>query len=361
MSRATLYCGDALAVLLTLPAESVQCVVTSPPYWGLRDYGMPGQLGLEATPQDYVARMVEVFQMVRRVLRNDGTLWLNLGDSYAGSWGAQSRPNGNDVKSNLQGGSPLPARQIAAHPKETQTGSLKNTPGCKAKDLVGIPWRVAFALQADGWWLREDIIWQKPNPMPESVTDRCTRAHEYLFHFSKAERYYHDADAIAEPLSPTSRDRLSQDVEAQVGSTRANGGAKTNGPMKAVGGTRKRSGNLKRDVPTGRDGRGIPNNHLGRGVPWEDVTGKRNARSVWTIGTQSYAGAHFATFPEELARRCIVAGSRPGDTVLDPFGGSGTVAQVAIGNGRNSIYIDLNPAYLELAKQRIGPLLCEVA
>jgi len=336
-------------VLQTLPVDSVQCVVTSPPYWGLRDYGVAGQIGLESSPEEYVSNLVDVFRAVRRVLSADGSLWLNLGDSYTDSG------RGDDIGSTLQG-----TRRNQRESRRTRVRESMRT-RLRPKNLLMMPARVALALQADGWWVREDIIWAKPNPMPESVTDRCTRAHEYLFHLAKSERYYHDAAAIAEPLLPTSRDRLSQDVDHQTGSARANGGAKRNGPMRAVGGTRKRSGNLKRDLPTGRDGRGIPNDHLGRGVPWEDTTGKRNARSVWLIGTQSYAGAHFATFPEELARRCIVAGSRPGDTVLDPFGGSGTVAQVATGNGRNSIYIDLNPKYLELARHRIGPMLCEVA
>ncbi len=348
MSPATLYCGDALEILQTLPEESVQCVVTSPPYWGLRDYGVTGQLGLEGTPEEYVAKMVAVFQEVRRVLREDGTLWLNLGDSYAGSWGAQSRPNGNDVASRLEGGSMLSARQIAAAPKgQTHTGSLTHTPGLKGKDLVGIPWRLAFALQADGWWLRSDIIWSKPNPMPESVTDRPTKAHEYVFLLSKSATYYYDAGAIAEPLQDSSRARLAQDLDAQQGSFRGNGGAKSNGAMKAV----------RRD-PVGGASHVERGQHSEGGVFNGD---NRNARTVWEIATQPYAQAHFATFPEELARRCILAGSRVGSTVLDPFGGSGTVAAVATGNGRDAIYIDLNSKYVDLARQRIGPLLCEAA
>jgi DNA modification methylase len=337
VTRAALYCGDALAVLKTLPAESVQCCVTSPPYWGLRDYGVTGQLGLEGTPEGYVQNMVDVFGWVRRVLRDDGILWLNLGDSYAGSWGAQSRPNGNDLKSNLEGGSPLSARQIAAHPKETQTGSLKNTPGMKAKDLIGLPWRVAFALQADGWWLRSDIIWSKPNPMPESVTDRPTKAHEYVFLLSKSATYYYDADAIAEEAE------YREDARAfgEAGGARHGDEGRTYRPSVKRGGF-----NGKTNALSGREA-------------FRAFRMTRNARTVWDIATQPYAQAHFATFPEELARRCILAGSRPGDHVLDPFGGSGTVAQVATGNGRESIYIDLNPAYVELAKQRIGPMFCD--
>jgi DNA modification methylase len=264
--------GDVREQLATLPDASVQCCVTSPPYWGLRDYGHAGQIGLEQTPQEYVAAMVGVFQCVWRVLKDDGVCWLNLGDSYAGSWGAQSRPNGNDVKSTLQGASMLSARQIAAHPKETHTGSLKNTPGLKAKDLVGIPWRVAFALQADGWYLRSDVIWSKPNPMPESVTDRPTKAHEYIFLLSKMERYFYDADAIKEPAVMKPQQRLTL--------RGANPDAKFHGQ------------------PAHRRPEG--------GTDPVD----RNARSVWSITTQPYPEAHFATFPEALPERCIKAGSR---------------------------------------------------
>ncbi len=191
--------GDVRKMLATIEDGSINCVVTSPPYFGLRDYGVDGQIGMEETPAKFVGIMVDVFREVHRVLKSDGTLWLNLGDSYARSWGAQSRPNGNDAKSTLGGGSMLSARQIEAHPKSTHTGSLKNTPGLKPKDLMGIPWRVAFALQDDGWYLRQDIIWHKPNPMPESVQDRCTKAHEYLFMLSKSARYHYDAEAIKEP------------------------------------------------------------------------------------------------------------------------------------------------------------------
>lgn len=303
---ASLYCGDALEVLKTLPEESVQCCVTSPPYWGLRDYHIPGQIGLEELPSEYVRQLAAVFCEVRRVLADDGTLWLNIGDSYshggngprdAERWPKQSRSNGG------------------VRVRHSKTG------GARPKDLLGLPWRVAFALQAAGWYLRSDIIWAKPNPMPESVKDRPTKSHEYVFLLTKSPEYFYDAEAIAEAIAPaTEQDRV--------------------------------------DTGRFRPERGYPgspsagNGRLGNGEV-------RNSRSVWTLPTQPYPDAHFATFPEELARRCILAGSRPGDTVLDPFGGSGTVAQVATGNGRSSIYIDLNPKYLELAKQRIGPLLCE--
>ena len=326
LPRATLFCGDALGVLKTLPTESVRCCVTSPPYWGLRDYGVEGQLGLETHPDAYVERLVTVFREVRRVLTGDGTLWLNLGDGYA----AGGRGGG---------GAFMAERREATWQKRSTLNGWRPPPtGLKAKDLVGIPWRVAFALQADEWWLRSDIIWAKPNPMPESVTDRPTRGHEYVFLLSKSARYYYDAAPLRTPLKATSVSRLAQDVESQAGSI--------NGPMKAVARADKQSGH-------GRQ-------HAGFNARWnamskdEQQAAGANARTVWTIPTQAYSGAHFATFPEELARRCLLAGSAVGDTVLDPFGGSGTVARVATANGRDSIYVDLNPAYVCLAEQRIG-------
>lgn len=335
MSRATLYCGDALAILQTLPEESVQCVVTSPPYWGLRDYGMPGQLGLEATPEVFVAAMVGAFAAVWRVLRNDGTLWLNMGDCYAAAKGDGLRSGATANKGNAGADfAGAPNRQLVRGKRMERGGGRwgggnNSSPGLKAKDLVGLPWRLAFALQADGWWLRSDIIWSKPNPMPESVTDRPTKAHEYLFLLAKSELYYFDQDAVREP-------HLWADDSRNDGKRHTYGEHAKHNQVDPV---RQRT---KTDCVSFH-----PNG--------------RNVRTVWTIATQPYPGAHFASFPEEVARRCIVAGSRPGDTVLDPFGGSGTVAQVATGNGRDSIYIDLNPKYLELAKQRIGPLLCDMA
>lgn len=343
---ATILTGDALTMLRTLPDGAVRCCVTSPPYWGLRDYGHAGQLGCEPTPEQYVENMVAVFREVRRVLSDDGTLWLNLGDSYA-------RAQETNV--------PQTKHPPVAYPHHAKSGSSDGAvgradrPGTRAggkpKDLLGIPWRVAFALQADGWYLRSDIIWSKPNPMPESVTDRPTKSHEYLFLLSKSARYYYNAEAIAEPLTASSVERLSQPtLQHQLGSDRVPG--KTNGNMKAV--PPRRSGNKERK---GGEAVGLAPGGLGRSIPWEDDGAGRNARSVWTIATQPYKGAHFATFPEELARRCIMAGSAPGDTVLDPFGGSGTVGQVATGNGRAAILIELNPAYVALMEQRIGRLM----
>ena len=327
MTMARLYPGDCLATLRTLPDGAARCCVTSPPYWGLRDYGHDGQLGLEPTPDAYVAAMVAVFREVRRVLADDGTLWLNLGDSYASGSGGTPRP-GSDRADGIVG--------LVGHRNRNGTPVPD---GLKHKDLVGIPWRVAFALQADGWYLRSDIIWAKPNPMPESVTDRPTKAHEYLFLLSKQARYYYNANAIAEAIEPSQRGRIRDDA---VG-----GASHTERGQHSPGGRYKQDGH-------GRRHEGFNARYAAR----VEALATRNARTVWTIPTQPYAGVHFATFPEELARRCIVAGSAPGDTVLDPFAGSGTVGQVATGNGRSAILCELNPAYIELARQRIGPMLC---
>jgi DNA modification methylase len=335
--------GDCIETLRTLPDCSVHCVVTSPPYWGLRDYGHDGQIGLEPTPEAYVTRIVEVFREVRRVLRDDGTLWLNLGDSYyAGGWECR--------RVNAVGNGSMP-------PEHRKSGIAKDINGLKVKDLVGIPWRVAFALQADGWWLRQDIIWHKPNPMPESVRDRCTKAHEYVFLLTKSERYFYDAEAVSEKSAAVT------------------------------------------DVMKSGE--------------------RRNRRSVWTVTTKPYKGAHFATMTPQLAELCILAGTssdgccsacgaprervverqrtptRPGaDTkvtgdsmtdgnrdpkrhvtttkttgwkstcdhsegtppcvVLDPFAGSGTTLAVAAELGRMGIGCELNPEYVALAEERIA-------
>ncbi len=331
--------GDCRALLKTYPGKSINCCVTSPPYLGLRDYGNAEQIGLEKTPDEYVAELVAVFREVHRVLRDDGTLWLNLGDSYAGSWGAQSRPNGNDVKITLQGGSMLSARQIQAHPKgQTHTGSLKNTPGLKPKDLIGIPWRVAFALQADGWYLRQDIIWAKPNPMPESVTDRCTKAHEYIFMLSKSERYYYDADAIKE------------------NSVKGAAGSKFN-----TGKTGEHQLGRASSKPRKQDGHG--RRHAGFNERWDnsEAAGEtkltRNKRSVWTVSPQPFKEAHFATFPPALIAPCILAGCPVNGIVLDPFGGAGTTGLVALCNGRRALLIELNAEYVAMADRRIKETL----
>ena len=331
--------GDCREELLKLPAGSAHCCVTSPPYYGLRDYGVDGQLGLEATPAEYLLGLVEVFRAVRRVLRDDGTLWVNMGDSYAGSWGAQGRTNGGGTYNK----SKISASQIDAHPKKTtNTGSIRQT-GLKPKDMMGMPWALAFALRADGWYLRRDIIWHKPNPMPESCTDRPTTSHEYIFMLSKrAKKYYYDADAIAEPMAFSSEERLAQDVEAQHGSDRANGGTKTNGRMKAVG--RKKPATPHRPQTDLWD-------HRSR---HDQGCGMRNKRSVWTIPVGRFKGSHFAVFPPELIEPCVLAGCPMGGIVLDPFGGSGTTAEVAMKHGRNAVLIELNPEYSKLIDGRLA-------
>ena len=304
IGNATLHLGDCLDVLRTLPEASVQCCVTSPPYFGLRDYGHADQIGLEQSPDEYVAKLVAVFREVRRVLKDDGTCWVNLGDTYGGP-----ASNNQSGMSKIGGG------------QKTKDGAIfngrKQTAGCRAKDLIGIPWRVAFALQSDGWWLRQDIIWHKPNPMPESVRDRCTKSHEYLFMLSKADRYYFDADTIAEEAS-------------SAGKVAYNGGVR-DGMCNGYDGHRTRAGLSRKRV----------------------IAETRNRRSVWTIATKPYSGAHFAVMPPALVEPCILAGSRHGDVCLDPFSGSGTVAAVATRLGRQAIGIELNPEYQSLAIERI--------
>jgi DNA modification methylase len=308
-----------------------------------------GQLGHEPTPELYVDHVVDVFRAIREVLADDGTAWLVIGDSYAGSWGAQGR---RDSTTNM---SAVSRNQIENHPKRArQTGTIRSA-GIKPKDLYGIPWMLAFALRADGWYLRQDIIWHKPNPMPESVTDRCTKSHEYVFLLSKSKRYFYDADAIAEPVSPNTHARLSQDVENQTGSTRANGGTRQDRPMKAVGRTLSGS-------PHGRHALGDAIPEKERREPAEpsedassDTPNDRNKRSVWTIATYGYREAHFATYPPELVEPCILAGSAPGDIVLDPFLGSGTTAEVAKRLGRHWVGCDMNPEYEAMQQRRISP------
>lgn len=376
MANLEILIGDCRDVLKQLPDESINCVVTSPPYFGLRDYGHDGQIGLEPTPDEFVETLVSVFREVRRVLRKDGTVWLNLGDSYTGYHGNKK--------------SEVPSSSTNGWTKGYDENKRKGRPqdiGLKQKELIGIPWRVAFALQADGWYLRQDIIWAKPNPMPESVRDRCTKAHEYIFLLSKSPKYYYDHEAAKEPMAASSIPRLKQNVADQVGTTRANGGAKTNGNFKAAG-----------DIESGL----------------------RNRRSVWSITTKPYKGAHFATFPPDLIEPCILAGcpefvcsdcgspyspvhkktdkqdesykgssfskgktagrtggdrTQKGDrfislfegyeptckcehtpipgTVLDPFGGSGTTGGVALKNQRNAILVEINEKYAELIPERV--------
>ena len=317
--------GDVAAGLATLADGAARCVVTSPPYWGLRDYGVAGQLGLERTPEEYTVRMVEVFREVRRVLASDGTLWLNLGDSY------NAYNGGSGPGSNLDG--PGAARNLQR--PALSTGYGLRCSGLKPKDLVGIPWRVAFALQTDGWWLRSDIIWSKPNPMPESVTDRPTKAHEYLFLLTKSGRYFYNAEAIREPAT------------GGVGDFVGGWGA-AGEPHDAVG---FMGHNGKAERPENEAHRQRLSAMSKARAVGDNPT--RNARTVWTIATQAFPEAHFATFPETIPERCILAGSEPGDLVLDPFAGSGTVGLVADRLGRSFVGIELNPAYADIARRRI--------
>lgn len=291
--------GDSLTVLKTLPSDSVQCCVTSPPYYALRNYGVDGQIGLEETPEQYIDKLVSVFREVRRVLKKDGTLWVNIGDSYAGSG---KGPSGNIGKN---------------HDERNMTNSgikQANVPsGCKPKDLIGIPWMLAFALRADGWYLRQDIIWSKPNPMPESVVDRCTRSHEYIFLLSKSRLYYYDSDSIKEPTvtyDENERDRDTTKLNNTPGRTRMGGLTHNDYEM-------------------------------------------RNKRDVWNASTKPYSGAHFATFPEALIEPCILAGSKEGDTVLDVFNGAGTTGVVCMKHKREYIGIELNPEYVALSEKRL--------
>jgi DNA modification methylase len=304
--------GDCRAILRSLPSESVQCCVTSPPYWGLRDYGHANQIGQEATPELFVQTMVEVFREVRRVLKADGTCWLNLGDSYAAGKSGRT-DDGTDSQTSTLG----PNR--CGLPNNSGAGNViarKAPQGYKPKDLVGIPWMTALALRADGWYLRQDIIWAKPNPMPESVTDRCTKSHEYIFLLTKSDRYYFDSEAMSEPA-------------IHAGHVVKNKGGK-NSEMGKFGATR--TGFLREEGVTVKD--------------------RRNRRSVWTVNTRSYKGAHFATYPPDLIKPCILAGTKAGDMVLDPFGGSGTTGQVALELGRKATLIELNPDYAKIIDQR---------
>jgi DNA modification methylase len=306
-SAVTLYNGDCLAMLGQMEAGSVQTCVTSPPYFGLRDYGCEGQIGQEDSPAEFTSALVEVFREVRRVLRDDGTLWLNLGDSYAADhkWGGGT---GGKHAMGLHG-API--------------GRRRRTTGLKSKDLIGIPWRVAFALQADGWYLRSDIIWSKPNPMPESVTDRPTKAHEYIFLLSKSEQYYYDDTAIREESAP---DQVAHNLRyAKASLAHAERAA-----MKMPG---------------------RPNSAGMHARPSTD--GKRNKRSVWTVSTAPFPDAHFATFPPDLIKPCILAGAPVGGVVLDPFAGAGTSLMVAKNLGRLAVGIELNPDYCRIITRRL--------
>jgi len=302
MSKATIIIGDNRQTLKALPAQSVQTVITSPPYWGLRDYGQPDQIGLETSPNDYVEQLCQVFDEVWRVLRDDGTLWLNLGDSYASFRDSKATPDSLRIGDGTK----------VASAANRNPNSLREA-GLKHKDLVGIPWKVAFALQARGWYLRQDIIWAKPNPMPESVTDRCTKSHEYLFLLTKSPKYYFDNQAIKE-----------------------------DGVIPA--GTKAAKGSVNRKAQAGVNA---------RPPEYKIYDGKRNKRDVWTVTTKPYREAHFATYPPELILPCILAGSTTDDLILDPFSGSGTTGVVAMQNNRNYLGLELSPDYAAISEKRL--------
>ena len=304
--------GDCIEVLRSMPDGYARCCVTSPPYWGLRDYGVKGQFGLEATPEEYVERMVAVFREVRRILRDDGTLWLNMGDSY-------------NNRTKIRESSHQPALNNFEDDnwaKRAARGGCRmslSVNGLKEKDLVGIPWRLAFALQANGWYLRSDIIWAKPNPMPESVTDRPTKSHEYLFLLAKSKKYYYDHEAVKEPVAGNFPPNHSRTV----------------------------TDNGSRGLP--------PGTAQHQGLRTSDTKAKtRNRRTVWTVTPKPFKGVHFAVMPEALVEPCVLAGSVSGDVVLDPFAGSGTVGVVASRHGRSFVGIELNPEYAEMARARIA-------
>lgn len=349
--------GDCREKLRELPDESVHCCVTSPPYFGLRSYlrdDHPNkrlEIGLEATPEEYVDAMVDVFRQVRRVLRTDGTLWLNIGDSYAGSGrggypggksGLDGSHEGQDISRKARGSS----KAAGFHEKARLAGTISRAwspppAGYKQKDLIGIPWMLAFALRADGWFLRQEIIWSKPNPMPESVRDRCTKSHESIFLLSKSPQYFYDADAIAEGRAGD------EDANGFRGGCYV-GGEVDNGTLgkRAAAGNKRVRGVPPRHAqyPDSSDQSGLDD--VGRG-------GKRNKRSVWTVATQPFKEAHFATFPSALIEPCILAGCPVGGTVLDIFGGSGTTGMVAQSLGRRAILIDLNDDYEPMAERRV--------
>lgn len=324
-----IYGVDVIDGLRQLADESVHCVVTSPPYWGLRCYGVDGQIGLEESPGEYLARMVDVFREVRRVLRSDGTCWVNMGDCYANSGGAGWQGKNG-------------ARADRRHTQKSLGKRIGE--GIKPKDLIGMPWRLAFALQDDGWYLRSDIIWSKPNPMPESVRDRPTKAHEYIFLLTKSRRYFYDIEASKESVTGTAHSR-GKGVNPKAAGTGVGFGRVPSGWDTMKG---------RHDGKVGRYRNPKPKQNTSFSESVKGLVDKRNMRTVWTIATKGYKGAHFATFAPEIPAKCISAGCPEGGTILDPFSGSGTTGEVAIGMGRKYIGIDLNKEYEKLALERIG-------
>lgn len=352
-----LMIGDVREQLALLDADSIDCVVTSPPYWGLRDYGVEGQIGLEPTLAEHLAVMVQVFSLVKRVLKPTGTLWINYGDCYATS------PNGRSAAATKAAGND--DRTFRDKPFSTVQGVLK------PKDLCMVPNRLAIALQEAGWWVRSEIVWGKTNPMPDSVKDRPGTAHEKIFMLTKSARYWYDAEAVRLSPAPATVIRLAQDIDAQTGSSRANGGTRSERPMKAVRGrsthgrhtlgeaipaSEQREKIRASDVADPRHTGHI--NHTGiEKTPRGEGRNLRNYEpaplEVWPIATKPFSEAHFATFPPELAERCILAGCPAGGVVLDPFGGAGTTALVAERHGRHAILIELNPEYADITKRRL--------
>lgn len=317
-----IYLGDAIEVMKTWPDSFIQCCVTSPPYWGLRDYRVEGQIGLERTPEEYIVKIVKTFKEVHRVLRKDGTLWINLGDCYAGS-GNRSNNNGSG-KSTLKKDGRKETSRLRSNTKIKTKGmqlpALDH--GRKPKDLIGIPWRVAFALQADGWYLRRDIIWDKKNPMPESAPDRPTGSHEYIFLMSKSQKYFYDAEAIKEPAS-------------------LNTHARGNGL------------NPKAAMIDAGNHHGRPKQNASFSTAVKDVVTMRNKRSVWSVTTEPFKEAHFATFPPKLIAPCVLAGAPKGGIIFDPFMGAGTSALVAARYGRDFLGIELSESSVAMAKRRV--------
>jgi DNA modification methylase len=351
--------GDCRHTLKSLPDSSIQCCVTSPPYWGLRSYlpkdhpDKPLEIGQEKTPAEYVETMVKVFREVWRVLKDDGVVFLNLGDSYFGSGCGGNPPNSKHQKQRTNRGSV----SFSDVRRTTSYGNGgKDHCKLKPKDLVGIPWRVALALQADGWYLRSDIIWAKPNCMPESITDRPTRSHEYIFLLSKSERYYYDHEVIKEPAiydvdgtgTAARKARARDDLKSHPNGKRA--GIRPGGYKNSVNFGGKNNGNEKQRGHSRRHN-GF-NDRLDSMEKAEQCTGMRNKRDVWIVSPAKYRDAHFAVFPPALIKPYILAGSATGDVVLDPFGGSGTTGQVAIEFGRKAILCELNAAYITMIKSR---------
>lgn len=368
--------GDCREVLRTLPDGSAQAIVTSPPYWNLRDYGVDGQIGLEASVDEWVAELVAVFREARRALADDGVAWINLGDSYAGGGRGGNPPD-----------SPHQKQRTSVGSLSVQHRKLEVPDGLKPKDLVGQPWRVAFALQADGWWWRDTIVWAKANPMPESVRDRCTKAWEPVLMMTKAGRYYFDADAIKEPASENTNARLpgNRSHKGLIAYEEGDERHRTKAGLVAYAerqraryktpdgwdtskgegghGSFHKAGREKGQRKAAPNGSGTKNNES-FDEAMAVMPERRNKRNVWTIASEPFSEAHFATFPTALVEPCILASTRPGDTVLDPFGGAGTTGLVADRLQRNALLIELNPEYAEMARRRIhgdAPLFAEVA